>query len=248
MNQRLAIEENSGQQDRSPPNDRNPEYSPPRGDYSPSRDRSRSRQNSSSSLPSGNVRDPRDVPGPSRYAVGPNRTQQRGMGHGIGYVAGARRGPITPPPPLRRPFAIPGDQSRPIEIQGNQSRPIENQGARRRPQNPENLADELIREIRTINRRNREQNRFRPVNENPIVDHPQGDGPPPGGRRNPVLAVPDPLGELTYQMAQMTTEMRNLRDTMTGLRTSVQENSDFTEQLADSNEQLISEMNDRDDR
>ena len=93
-----------------------------------------------------------------------------------------------------------------------------------------------------------EQNRFRPVAENPAVDHPQGDGPPPGGRRNPVLAVPDPLGELTYQMAQMTTEMRNLRDTMTGLRTSVQENSDFTEQLADSNEQLISEMNDRDDR
>jgi len=32
------------------------------------------------------------------------------------------------------------------------------------------------------------------------------------------------------------------------LNNSVQENSDFTEQLVDSNEQLISKMNDRDDR
>ena len=46
----------------------------------------------------------------------------------------------------------------------------------------------------------------------------------------------------------VTMEIRNLRDSIGGLNNSVQENSDFTEQLVNSNEQLISEMNDRDDR
>ena len=43
-------------------------------------------------------------------------------------------------------------------------------------------------------------------------------------------------------MQSLTTELRNLRDTLAGLNNSVQENSDFVEQLAESNKQLIAEL------
>ena len=44
------------------------------------------------------------------------------------------------------------------------------------------------------------------------------------------------------------TELRNLRDLIGNLNNTIQENSDKTEQLVESNEQLITELNDKEER
>ena len=146
---------------------------------------------------------------------------------------------VRAPPPLRQPGQIRNPALAAAENAGQNNRVVARGLAE---------ADSLLRELENLDRRRQREVRrganplmIRPISPN--RDPSQG---PPRDRR-PLNVNPDPILELTYQLSGLTAELRNTRVTMEALSNTIFENTEYLTELLESNQEIIDEINDRED-
>ena len=109
-----------------------------------------------------------------------------------------------------------------------------------RPGDPSQMADALMHDLEAIRRCRRRQRQ--PIDEE--TGRPRGRAQ--SGSRNQAEPEITPLTQLCMHLSSLTSQVRQLRHIMTSLNHSVQENSDYLEEVIDGNERLVDEFKDVD--
>ena len=119
-------------------------------------------------------------------------------------------------------------------------RPAQDPTLPMRPGDPSQMADALMHDLEAIRRCRRRQRQ--PIDEE--TGRPRGRAQ--SGSRNQAEPEITPLTQLCMHLSSLTSQVRQLRHIMTSLNHSVQENSDYLEEVIDGNERLVDEFKDVD--